>query len=727
MKILCVAEKPSIAKAVANSLSNGSYNVVSFVLLGTFESSPPANKFLIFFFFRSFFPDQRNSNNQYIKNYEFSYNFPAWGNCEVVMTSVMGHLTASDFEARYQKWQAVDPRELFAAPIQTAVATDLAAVSGNIAREARSAAKLFIWTDCDREGEHIGWEIATVAKDANRRLSDNDIARAVFNNVEASHVRQAANRPQPLDMKLVRAVEARIEVDLRIGAAFTRFQTMALQRSFRDLGSKVVSYGSCQFPTLGFVVDQYKRVKSFKPEKFWYLSVEVEIPPELRIVDLDEDMPVERTKTGRIKKRKANNGKEDNSRIKFLWERNHLFDHLATTIIFERCADMGYTARVASINTKPTSRYRPLPLTTVELQKLGSRFFGLSSKRIMDIAEALYNKGFISYPRTETDQFDAAMDLKKLVEKQTPSPDWGEYARGLIAPNGRYTPPRQGRHNDKAHPPIHPVMYLDRRAAQDNDHYEVYKFITRRFLACVSPDARGEQTTVVLDWADERFRATGLVVTERNFLEVYPYQKWTSSATQIPPGMFGNQGQPVELAAAELCEGTTSAPKYLTEPELISLMDLNGIGTDATMADHIDTILTREYVFKHSPNGTVTSGGGTGRGRGRRAANTNPDADDSNTKNNGSGANLPVFIPSSLGIALVEGYDAIGFDSSLSKPFLRREMEESMRAIISGRQTKQQVVSETIRKYRDVYDTAERGTATLLGITRRYLNETAGN
>ena len=67
----------------------------------------------------------------------------------------------------------------------------------------------------------------------------------------------------------------------------------------------------------------------------------------------------------------------------------------------------------------------------------------------------------------------------------------------------------------------------------------------------MSPDARGEQTTVVLDWADERFRATGLVVTERNFLEVYPYQKWTSSATQTA-GMFGNQGQPVELAAAEL-------------------------------------------------------------------------------------------------------------------------------------------------------------------------------
>lgn len=104
------------------------------------------------------------------------------------MTSVLGHLTSNDFEARYKHWSSVDPRELFVAPIQTSVTTSLETVSRNISKEARMASKLFIWTDCDREGEHIGWEIANVAKGANRGLRDTDITRAVFNNVEARYV-----------------------------------------------------------------------------------------------------------------------------------------------------------------------------------------------------------------------------------------------------------------------------------------------------------------------------------------------------------------------------------------------------------------------------------------------------------------------------------------------------------------------------------------------------------
>jgi DNA topoisomerase-3 len=76
---------------------------------------------------------------------------------------------------------------------------------------------------------------------------------------------------------------------------------------------------------------------------------------------------------------------------------------------------------------------KPLPLTTVELQKLGSRFLGLNSKVVMDVAEKLYTQGFISYPRTETDQFDRAMDLRALVQKQTASNDWGQFANQCVS------------------------------------------------------------------------------------------------------------------------------------------------------------------------------------------------------------------------------------------------------------------------------------------------------
>lgn len=77
---------------------------------------------------------------------------------------------------------------------------------------------------------------------------------------------------QRLDMQQVEAVGARIELDLRIGSAFTRLQTLAFQNRFEELQSKVISYGSCQFPTLGFVVDRYKSREQFIPENFWYIS-----------------------------------------------------------------------------------------------------------------------------------------------------------------------------------------------------------------------------------------------------------------------------------------------------------------------------------------------------------------------------------------------------------------------------------------------------------------------
>lgn len=97
-------------------------------------------------------------------------------------------------------------------------------------------------------------------------------------------------------------------------------------------------------------------------------------------------------------------------------------------MMLERCLD-AKEAKVLKVNKKPKSKWRPLPLTTVDLQMMGSRFLRLDGQTIMKVAEALYTKGYISYPRTETDQFDKAIDLKKLVEKQYPDTAWGQYAR----------------------------------------------------------------------------------------------------------------------------------------------------------------------------------------------------------------------------------------------------------------------------------------------------------
>ena len=307
----------------------------------------------------------------------------------------------------------------------------------------------------------------------------------------------------------------------------------------------------------------------------------------------------------------------------------------------------------------------------------------------------MYTKGWISYPRTETDQFDKGIDLKRLIEKQTQDQNWGAYAQRLS--QGRFRQPRAGRHNDQAHPPIHPVNYVAPTALEYEER-RVYEFVVRRFLACCSEDAKGESSTIEIRYGDEVFYTNGLSVLERNYLDVYPYEKWNSSQP-LPTFTLHETFEPTE---ANIIDGKTTAPSYLTEPELIALMDANGIGTDATMADHIDKIKKREYVnvkqtssSNNQPTNAGDRGGHSGRGATRGGSNT--------AESGPRGGSVQQFIPTTLGITLIEGYDNIGLETSLSKPFLRKEMESKMRAICAGNMTRRQCVLETLEQYREVF------------------------
>lgn len=217
-----------------------------------------------------------------------------------------------------------------------------------------------------------------------------------------SAIHQAARNHVELDMKQVEAVRARSELDLRIGAAFTRLQTMQLRRHFSLDDKKVLSYGSCQFPTLGFVVDRYQQAENFIAEDFWKITVT------------------------HVQQRERPN--EQPLKTAFIWRRKHLFDEWDCFICFENCFNIK-VATVTDVKSKQTSKWKPLPLTTVEMQKVACRVLGLSGSRIMSIAEELYTKGLISYPRTETDQFEPGFDFMSLINNQILDQSWGEYAQ----------------------------------------------------------------------------------------------------------------------------------------------------------------------------------------------------------------------------------------------------------------------------------------------------------
>ncbi|KAK3419318.1 hypothetical protein EUGRSUZ_H05141 [Eucalyptus grandis] len=590
INVLNVAEKPSVAKSVATLLSRGQGMRV------------------------------REGRSRYNKIFEFDYGIRGQ-RCRMLVTSVTGHLMELEFEDRFRKWHSCDPADLYAAPVRKSVPQDKLDIKRTLEEEARRCQWLVLWLDCDREGENIAFEVIDTCTAANCNLT---IKRARFSALIEREIHDSVQNLVEPNRWFADAVDARQEIDLRIGASFTRFQTMLLRDAFvidsaADDRNLVLSYGPCQFPTLGFVVERFWEIQSHEPEEFWIINC---------------------------------SHKSEEGIATFNWTRGHLFDYTCAVIIYEMCVEEP-PATVAGVRQQEKYKYPPHPLSTIELEKRASRYFRMSSEHTMKVAEELYQAGFISYPRTETDNFSARTDLHAIVQEQRGHPVWGSYAQRLLDPSsGLWRNPSNGGHDDKAHPPIHPTKFSGGERNWSQDHHRLYELVVRHFLACVSQPAVGAETTVEIDIAGEQFAASGRVIIAKNYLDVYRFESWGGSV--IPTYVPGQQFIPTTLT---LDSGVTRPPPLLSEADLLNCMDKAGIGTDATMHDHIKKLLDRFYATK-----------------------------DQNMR----------FSPTNLGEALVMGYDDMGY--KLWKPNLRSMMEFDMRAVSEGAKTKAEVLETCLQQ-----------------------------
>ena len=583
--VLNVAEKPSVAKEIVKFLSNGEARRVEGISLYN-----PIN--------------------------EFEYKIGE----EVVLmrvTSVQGHVMGLDFQAPYNKWGVVSPEELFDVPVCKSVLPDKHDIVNNLKKAASRISMLVLWLDCDREGENIAYEVVTLVTQV-VNLPNSAIRRAHFSaltRVDIEHAVRNLGYPQ---LALSEAVDARQEIDLRLGAIFTRLQTIRLKTVHPSIS--LVSWGPCQFPTLGFVVNRHLEILNFVPEKYWSIDMKV---------------------------------KRDNKTAIFTWGRKRLFDFLIVLVLYERCLE-ARRCKVMEISKNEKNKWRPVPLATIAFQKLASSKLRIDSDASMKIAEKLYQQGYISYPRTETDSFKSTINLRQLVELHTSHEDWGAYVSDMAA--GGFQWPRTGSHDDNSHPPIHPVKTATKQELQ-GDEWKVYELITRHFLASCSQDAKGFQTVVQVDMGGEVFECKGLQVVELNFLKVYPYIKWSEADLPI-----FRENEEFVPSALMMEEHETQPPSYLSESDLITLMDKSGIGTDATIHQHIKTIQDRKYAEK---------------------------------------TQSALFKPTPLGSALVVGYSSIG--TSIHNPELRAKMEKSMNEIINNSKTRREVITNTLREMEEVF------------------------
>ncbi|EKX55025.1 hypothetical protein GUITHDRAFT_156833 [Guillardia theta CCMP2712] len=584
-RVLCVAEKPSVAKELAAILSQGH-----------------AQAF--------------NTHSQYNRKFEFSYELDGRP-CTLVVTSVTGHLMERDFDESHRKWHTCEPIQLLDPSIQVIkmIPQDKKGLERNLLEEGRRCGQLVCFLDCDREGENISYEVIEICQKANPRIR---VRRAHFSALIPRDIHRAMRTLTLPNQSLSEAVEARSEIDLRLGAAFTRFQTMVLGKRFEQLSDKLLSWGPCQFATLGFIVDRAWKIERFVPEDFWSFRC---------------------------------NLSRDGKTAHFDWRRGRLFDRVACTLIYEMLME-DPIATVNSVHERLKERWRPLPLSTVNLQTIASRKLRMSSEETMQIAEELYNKGFISYPRTETEKFKEGTNLQELISKQCESGHWGNYANELLA--GSFQWPRAGQNDDQAHPPIHPTQFTNSLSGKQA---QLYELVVRHFLACCSKNAIGAETTVEISIGVEQFVSKGLMIKELNWLKVYPYERWSDK--DIPIFTEGEQFEPTELA---MTEGRTQAPPLLSEADLISLMDSHGIGTDATIAEHITKVQQRDYAIK---------------------------------------SDSQQFSPTSLGKSLVTSYEAIGLE--LARPHFRARMEQDMTKIASGQTSARVVIEEWMEIMKPIF------------------------
>lgn len=239
--VLMVAEKPSIASTIANILGK---NVNS-----------------------------RKGSSRVAMTHEYVgdfYGTPAFFR----VTSVAGHIFNRDFPKEYNNWKTVNPEDLFDAETVTIDnPKENFHITRHLLNEAKGLDYLVLWLDCDREGENICFEVLKVIGHLIPQSYEPNVYRAHFSSLAEKDIITAYSTLSdgPNENESL-SVDARQIIDLKVGAAFTRLQTLTLQKKYPELNFKTVSYGPCQTPTLGFCTDRFFKRLTFVPVDYWFLS-----------------------------------------------------------------------------------------------------------------------------------------------------------------------------------------------------------------------------------------------------------------------------------------------------------------------------------------------------------------------------------------------------------------------------------------------------------------------
>jgi len=417
-----------------------------------------------------------------------------------------------------------------------------------IKKEALKSEETILATDEDREGESISWHIQEVLKLKNPN-------RIVFHEITKEAIKEALEKPRKIDLNLVNAQQARRILDRIVGYKLSPFLWKKIARG--------LSAGRVQSVAVRLVVEREKEIEFFTPEEYWTI--------EANLKKLGEN---EKEFTALLSKK--DNKPIEKLEIKSKEEADKILKDLESAEYI-----------VENIDKKETKKNPFAPFTTSTLQQEAWKRFRLPAKATMRIAQELYEKGHITYHRTDSVNLSnqSIISAQKFI-----SDNFGKnYQAGYIRKFKS-----KGRAQE-AHEAIRPtsVFNAPETLKADKRLEKLYELIWKRFLATQMASAVFDSVSADINAEKYTFRATGQTLKFDGFLKVYNIKFEEKEIPQM------EKNEKLNLVKINNLQHFTQPPARYTEASLIKVLEENGIGRPSTYAPIISVIQDRNYIAKN--------------------------------------------------------------------------------------------------------------------------------
>lgn len=409
--------------------------------------------------------------------------------------------------------------------------------------------KVLLATDLDREGEAIAWHLAQALNLAER--PNLQVERITFDEITKSAIQEAVSHPGQINDRLVDAQQARRVLDRLVGYTLS---PILWKKIYKGL-----SAGRVQSVALRLIVDRERERQKFQPIEYWTVKALLQKhqgPPSF-LASLIE------YRGEKIEQLSIKNEKQALEIIETLDRADY---------------------KVSSVEKKRTKRYPAPPYTTSTLQQDAVNKLGFSSKRVMQLAQKLYEAGHITYMRTDSVSLAAAAlgNLRQQIEN--------EFGKAYLPAVPRsYT--NKSKNAQEAHEAIRPTNPGQEKVTADPSAQRLYSLIRKRAIACQMKEAELEQVGVNITAGPAVFRATGQTIIFPGFLKVW-------DADEKEEGILPDLTLEEKLQMLEIQKEQhfTEPPPRFSEATLIKTLEEQGIGRPSTYAPTIDTLLHRRYV-----------------------------------------------------------------------------------------------------------------------------------